>query len=836
MALAGALSDQDIASVEVYMSGGTPNSASTKVYTNKVTATVDGTNWSASIDTGNLSYYLSSDDSEANIDALGDGEVTLHVVVTDSAGNKVDYEKDFDIELTNSAPTVNTEIADLNVQTSSAAGTELYDLVSKSAFSDLDSSGTSNGTLTYSLKMADGSSVPSWLAVSSAGKLVIAEGQTAPSDATSTTLVVRVVATDGAGATAKQDVNLSVTSGWAPSSINMPNGETVVSEGDTVNIGVQYDSAMVVSLATDPSGKPTATFNINGKTVTGTWASFGTGMMTFNVIVPTSATGTSISLVSLDPRESTMTLNGRPLDTGFNAVSMSGLTVDDGDPTFNKIAHTVDENSTGVVATLDVSDYADLTYSIGSIFGHPAAGSDVAQASDLFTVNDQGQISLKAGQTIDYETYTSYKLSVKAKDEYGNETTKDVSLSIDDVNEAPTASDISDLSAFTNKAFSSSVASHFTDVDSGDSLTFSATGLPDGLSMASNGTISGTPTGAGTSTVTVTATDSGGLTVTQDVDISVSASLSLSTNAKDVTNLDVRSDLVVSGSENLSLTDQAGTYTITLTDGTTSGYEGDNTNNTQTISIVIGSDGSVSSVSTSGDNGTTSKTISDISDVLTISGSKVTINPAYDLDLGSDYTLSISDGLLVGSASGTSASLSASFSTVDPSTSGVVASTMGTDGTMTNGATWVDISRQGTVQPESVTNLDASAGEVVFVFQDSDTAAGVVDDSSGIKASAEFNVSIGNFGYDDLIYIDDIQNASGNDNLVSNGGFNGGDGTGTTPFTYNFIATAGSGSAKFALVLADDVTPFDLGAAGYVTNVETVADQIGFDNGMVISA
>ena len=51
---------------------------------------------------------------------------------------------------------------------------------------------------------------------------------------------------------------------------------------------------------------------------------------------------------------------------------------------------------------------------------------------------------------------------------------------------------------------------HATDSAAGQSLAYSAVGLPPGLSISSSGLISGTPTAAGTYTVTVTATDSTG--------------------------------------------------------------------------------------------------------------------------------------------------------------------------------------------------------------------------------------------------------------------------------------------------------------------------------------
>jgi len=51
---------------------------------------------------------------------------------------------------------------------------------------------------------------------------------------------------------------------------------------------------------------------------------------------------------------------------------------------------------------------------------------------------------------------------------------------------------------------------HATDSASGQTLTYTASGLPAGLTISSSGLISGTPTTAGTSSVTVTATDTTG--------------------------------------------------------------------------------------------------------------------------------------------------------------------------------------------------------------------------------------------------------------------------------------------------------------------------------------
>ena len=61
------------------------------------------------------------------------------------------------------------------------------------------------------------------------------------------------------------------------------------------------------------------------------------------------------------------------------------------------------------------------------------------------------------------------------------------------------------------KGTAASFAMQALDSDSAQTLTYTATGLPPGFSIAANGTISGTGTTLGTYTVTVTATDTKGV-------------------------------------------------------------------------------------------------------------------------------------------------------------------------------------------------------------------------------------------------------------------------------------------------------------------------------------
>ena len=88
------------------------------------------------------------------------------------------------------------------------------------------------------------------------------------------------------------------------------------------------------------------------------------------------------------------------------------------------------------------------------------------------------------------------------------------------INQAPTAGTLGAAEADQAKAFSLNVAGAFSDPD-GDALSFTATGLPAGLSISKAGIVSGTPTVDGAFQVNVTATDPGGLKATTALALTV---------------------------------------------------------------------------------------------------------------------------------------------------------------------------------------------------------------------------------------------------------------------------------------------------------------------------
>ena len=228
---------------------------------------------------------------------------------------------------------------------------------------------------------------------------------------TTTSYDLTLTASDGVNDTVFA-INFSVIDIDEPAILTTSTSATSFAEDSLTGINIGTASA------TDPEGK-TVTFSLSG-----------TGSENFSV----DSSG-NISLVnSLDYETATshtLTLNAS--DGANTTTSKLIITVDDVNeaPSLTNAlaASSFAENvSTGTtIATASASDpeSQSITYSL--------SGS----GSGNFAVDSSGNITLAAG--LDYETATSYSLTLSASDGV-NTTTSTLAMSISDVNEAPSLS------------------------------------------------------------------------------------------------------------------------------------------------------------------------------------------------------------------------------------------------------------------------------------------------------------------------------------------------------------------------------------------------------------
>jgi methionine-rich copper-binding protein CopC len=167
-----------------------------------------------------------------------------------------------------------------------------------------------------------------------------------------------------------------------------------------------------------------------------------------------------------------------------------------------------------------------------------------------------------AGTPLDADSSKTINVMVKATDKGKAVASDTFALVITGVNVAPVAKTITAAASATeNLAFTYAIPKEtFTDSDSGDLLTYSASGLPSGLSInTSTGTITGKLNFAGADTpqrsITLTATDRAGL----------SSSTNLTINVKDVPTITGTSaaDTLVGGAGADVITGGAGSDQIT---------------------------------------------------------------------------------------------------------------------------------------------------------------------------------------------------------------------------------------------------------------------------------
>jgi VCBS repeat-containing protein len=267
----------------------------------------------------------------------------------------------------------------------------------------------------------------------------------------------------------------------APFTLNVANRFSDI-DGDTLT----YSSATLpTGLSIDANGNITGTL--------GTSASHG------------GPNGNGIYTITITANDG----HGGTVDQSFTLTVVNPVPV-----TSNSAVTTAED--TPYNGTVTATDDDTLTFSVAT---GPAHGTLVFNSNGTYTYTPAANFN--GADTFTYTVTDADNGTAQAT----------VTLTVTPVNDAPvSATAIGTQAGTDNAAFNLSVASHFSDVD-GDTLTFSASGLPAGLSIDASGNISGTlgtsastqgTNGTGQYSITVSVLDGHGGQVNQTFLLNVS--------------------------------------------------------------------------------------------------------------------------------------------------------------------------------------------------------------------------------------------------------------------------------------------------------------------------
>ncbi len=277
--------------------------------------------------------------------------------------------------------------------------------------------------------------------ISSVGEITLKANQTLDYE-TKSSYVLTVTATNTAGTSESKTVTINVS--------NVNEAPIITSSNYTVS---ENQTAVGNVTATDPDGN-TLTYSLGGTDKDSFTINSSTKAITF-VTAPNFETKTSYDL-SVNVTDGNLTASKNITVTITNILEvpiLQGFTT-----TFAE-----DIASGSTIGTVTVLSQGDSTISSFTLSG---------TGSEKFSISSSGVITLKAGQTLDYETKTSYTLTVTATNSVGTSSSKTVNINVSNVNESPIITS-SNYEVFENQTVVGNVLA--TDPD-GDSLTYTITG------------------------------------------------------------------------------------------------------------------------------------------------------------------------------------------------------------------------------------------------------------------------------------------------------------------------------------------------------------------------
>lgn len=308
----------------------------------------------------------------------------------------------------------------------------------------------------------------------------------------------------------------------------------------------------------------------------------------------------------------------------------------------------------------DVEENTAPGTDVGTVEATDADGDSIAFAitggnlGGAFAI-DPATGDLSVAGELDFETRDSYELTVRATaGSKSDEAT--VTVTVEDVNEAPTVADIADQDATEDSAIDP-ITVEATDPDAGDSVTVQVTGLPAGVTYA-GGRITGTPTAPGDYDVTVTATDEGGLSGSTSFTLSVA-------NVNDAPVIAAIGDQTATEDEpidpiTVTATDEDGDDVALAVSALPAGLSWDAATATISGTPTESGDFSITVTATDGNGGSDSETftlsvanVNDAPQIVSVTPSSIsgTVGEPLDVDLtvvatdedGDDLALDVSD-------------------------------------------------------------------------------------------------------------------------------------------------------------------------------------------------
>ena len=451
--------------------------------------------------TGVISGTLSSNASQG-------GPYSVTITATDDLGSTTS--QTFTWNVTNPAPAANNDTG-ATTENASASG----NLISNDSDPDGDALSVSavNGQTSNVGASVSGSNGGSFV-VQSNGSYTFVPGTAFDDLAVGQTRTTSISYTisDGQGGFDTATVIMTITG-----TNDAPTSSTIATQNHTDGTAVSLNVSS--SFSDFDAGTALAYSAIN--LPAGLSVNAATGVITGTISSSASASGPyTVTISATDP-------------SGASTSQTFTWNVSNPAPTANHDSVTTAENSasSGHVLSND-SDSDGDTLNVTAVNGLPGGVNAPVTGTNggQFTISNTGAYTFVPGTSFDDlaagETRTT-TVSYTISDGQGGTATATLSVTVTGVNDVPTSTTIAAQSSNDSAAVTLDVSGSFDDLDTSDTLTFSASNLPAGLSInPTTGVISGTLASNasvnGPYSVTITAIDSQGTSTTQTFTWSVS--------------------------------------------------------------------------------------------------------------------------------------------------------------------------------------------------------------------------------------------------------------------------------------------------------------------------